>query len=77
MDRIDADIPTGSIAEILSATLDPVEIIRQMYLATLSRFPSEEEIALLLPMMVQLGAEAGAESLQWVLLNKLDFVFNY
>ena len=77
MDRIDADIPTGSIAETLSATLDPVEIIRQMYLHTLSRFPSDEEIALLLPMMVQLGAEAGAESLQWVLLNKLDFVFNY
>jgi hypothetical protein len=77
MDRIDADIGTGTIAQILSETLDPTEIIRQMYLATLSRFPSDDEIALLLPMMVQLGSEAGAESLQWILLNKLDFVFNY
>ncbi len=77
MGRIDADIGTGTIAQLLSETLDPTEIIRQMYLATLSRFPSDDEIALLLPMMVQLGAEAGAESLQWILMNKLDFVFNY
>ena len=77
MGRIDADIGTGTIGQILSETLDPTAIIRQMYLATLSRFPTDDEVALLLPMMVQLGPEAGSESLQWILMNKLDFVFNY
>ena len=77
MDRIDADIGSGTLARILAETSDPTEIIRQTYLATLSRFPSDDEIALLQPMMVQLGAAAGAESLQWILMNKLDFVFNY
>ena len=77
MSRINADIPTGTIARVLSETNDPSEIIRQMYLETLSRLPSLEETALLLPMMAQLGNTAGTESLQWILMNKLDFIFNY
>ena len=33
--------------------------------------------ALLTPMFQQLGTRVAAENLQWMLLNKLDFIFNY
>ena len=36
-----------------------------------------EEIGFVMPMFQQQGNRAAAESLQWVLLNKLDFIFNY
>jgi hypothetical protein len=77
MSRINAGNRNSTIGRILRDTDDSAEIIRQLYLATLSRFPTARETALLLPMMGQLGNRDGAESLQWVLMNKLDFVFNY
>jgi len=52
------------------------EAIRRMYLATLTRYPSETETAAVL------GYRSGPRAqwlsdLQWALLNKLDFTFNY
>ncbi len=76
MDRINPN-RAGTIKSVLAKTTDPAEIIKQLYMATLSRFPSEGETALLLPLMTQSGNKAGAQSLLWILLNKLDFVFNY
>ncbi len=76
-DRINANNRTSTIGVVLAETNDPTEIIQGLYLSTLSRFPTQQETALLLPMMVQLGNADGAESLQWILMNKLDFVFNY
>ncbi len=75
--RINARNRNSTIFKILGETTDPAQIIKQLYLATLSRFATDQEVALLLPMMVQLGSTDGAESLQWVLMNKLDFLFNY
>ena len=77
MDRINANNSRSTIGVILAAANDPTEIIQKLYLSTLSRFPTQQETALLMPMMVQLGNADGAESLQWILMNKLDFVFNY
>ncbi len=77
MSRINANNPTSTIGVVLAETNDPTEIIQGLYLSTLSRFPTPQETALLMPMMVQLGNADGAESLQWILMNKLDFVFNY
>ena len=52
------------------------EAIRKMYLATLTRFPSEMETAAVL--RYRSGARAQwLSDLQWALLNKLDFTFNY
>ena len=75
--RINADIPFGTIAQVLSETQDPLEITQRVYLATLSRLPTDQELALLLPGMTQLDRKAGAQYLQWILMNKLDFIFNY
>ena len=77
MDRISANNSSSTIGVILAEGIDPAEIIQKLYLSTLSRFPTQQETAFLMPMMVQLGNADGAESLQWILMNKLDFVFNY
>jgi hypothetical protein len=52
-------------------------IIRELFLNTLSRPPSTDEINLYTPMFQQQGNRVAAEGLQWVLLNKMDFLFNY
>jgi len=52
------------------------EAIRKMFLATLTRYPSESELAATLK--YRTGARAQwLSDLQWALLNKLDFAFNY
>jgi hypothetical protein len=52
------------------------EAIRRMYLATLTRYPSEAEMAAVL--QYRSGPRAQwLSDLQWALLNKLDFSFNY
>jgi hypothetical protein len=51
-------------------------IVDELYLATLSRTPRPEEKQLALAWL-EADRKQGAEDLQWALLNKLDFVFNY
>ncbi|MFN0101669.1 MAG: DUF1549 domain-containing protein [Bryobacteraceae bacterium] len=52
------------------------EAIRKMYLATLTRWPSDSELAAVLN--YRSGPRAQwLSDLQWALLNKLDFTFNY
>ena len=65
------------VQTLLSQNADVPTIIRQLFMNTLSRPPSSDEVALLTPMFQQQGTRAAAENLQWVLLNKMDFIFNY
>ena len=52
------------------------EAIRKMYIATLTRWPSDPEMATVL--RYRSGPRAQwLSDLQWALLNKLDFTFNY
>lgn len=64
------------VAQLLKSGKSDSEIIDQLYLGTLARFPLPQEkelsLALLSPNQVQ-----GAEDLHWSLINKLDFIFNY
>ena len=53
------------------------QIITELYLNTLSRNPKQSEIAKVLPYFTSMGKQGAIESLQWVLLNKVDFLFNY
>jgi hypothetical protein len=75
--RINSRNRLGTIAKILAQTSDPAEIIEQLYLATLSRYPRADEVALLLPVLETQGLESGAESVQWILINTMDFIFNH
>jgi hypothetical protein len=53
------------------------QIITQLYLHTLSRYPSDTEKSKILTYFASMSRTSAAESLQWVLLNKIDFIFNY
>ncbi len=60
------------------------EIVAQLYLCTLSRNPTPREMAKALTYFTPTGTQtvaqakqAAIEDLQWVLLNKVDFTFNY
>jgi hypothetical protein len=69
---------TGSrVATLLAQTSDAQTIIRQLFLWTLSRQPTADELAFFTPTFQQQGSRVAAEGLQWVLLNKMDFIFNY
>ena len=75
--RIHQNNPGSHVATLLSQTADPQTILWDIYLNTLSRPPTDQEIALFTPMFQQQGNRAAAENLQWLLLNKVDFLFNY
>jgi hypothetical protein len=77
LDRIHQKDQGSHVAILLSQTTNVPTIIRDLFLNTLSRPPSDQEIALYTPWFQQSGTQVAAEDLQWVLLNKVDFLFNY
>src|SRR5438093_1257639 len=75
--RIHQNNQGSHVATLLLQTADPGVIIYDLFATTLSRPPSDREMAMFLPMFQQQGNRMAAENLQWVLLNKMDFLFNY
>jgi hypothetical protein len=65
------------VSAILLQTADSQTILWDLFLNTLSRGPTNQEIAMFTPMFQQQGNRVAAENLQWLLLNKVDFLFNY
>ncbi|MSV30393.1 MAG: DUF1553 domain-containing protein, partial [Bryobacterales bacterium] len=64
------------VAALLQAPLDDKQAATQLFLATLGRYPTDDEL--------RIAARAPATSretwlsdLHWALVNKLDFIFNY
>jgi hypothetical protein len=64
------------VAQLVDSGKSSGAIVEELYLATLSRppLPAEKELAV---SWLNQDRRQGAEDLQWSLLNKLDFVFNY
>ncbi len=52
------------------------EIVEELFLSTLGRFPGDEERAVCVKQLEE-RRDRGAEDIQWALLNKLKFLFNY
>ena len=77
MTRIHQANAGSRVASVLAATQDPPTIIRSLFNYTLSRQPTATEIQLYTPLFQQQGVRVAAESVQWILLNKLEFIFNY
>jgi hypothetical protein len=77
MNRIHQANKGSSVATILSQTQTPDAIIQQLFLNTLSVPATTDDLALFEPTFQQQGTRMAAESLQWVLLNRLQFLFNY
>jgi hypothetical protein len=64
------------VQQLVNSEQDSAAVVDELYLATLSRPPLAEEKQLAAAWLDE-NRQQGAEDLQWALLNKLDFVFNY
>jgi hypothetical protein len=69
----------GRATQLAMSAKSPEEIIQELYLATLSRFPTPEEQALMLEAFAGPGADrqSASEDILWALLNAKEFVFNH
>ena len=67
---------TTRVAELLQAGVDDATAIRRLFLATLTRYPTDEEAALI-GRNKRGTRDQWLTDLQWALLNKVEFLFNY
>jgi hypothetical protein len=63
------------IAALMRSPMSDDEAVRHLFLATLGRYPSEEEMVVINRRKTP-NREQWLSDIQWVLLNKLDFLFN-
>ena len=67
----------GSLVEqLVKSEKSEAEIVDELFLSTLSRYATEREKDLSVKLLAENRIQ-GAEDLQWSLINKLDFIFNY
>jgi hypothetical protein len=74
-ERVSGD-KESTVQKLLAANSDNSKVVDEMFLATLSRSPSSEEKQIALDALGQ-DRQAGAQNLQWALLNLAEFFFNY
>ena len=55
---------------------DDSRVVEEMYLASLSRWPSAQEKEIALAALAN-DRVTGAQDLQWALINSVEFFFNY
>ena len=67
---------SSSVARLLQMQYSDEEVLDRLFLQTLSRTPTNEERQVAIDRRGKTRTE-WAEDLQWALLNKLDFLFNY
>ena len=67
----------GRVRRLLAAGRSPADIVDELFLATLSRFPNADERNLLLAEFAQRDPQAAAEDALWALLNTREFLYNH
>jgi hypothetical protein len=69
----------GNVTERVATQVDPRAAAEELYLALLTRLPTEEEIGQVAGYMGRRGADktAAAQELVWALLNSAEFRFNH
>jgi len=77
MQRIHANNNGSKVQRLLAATPNPRQIADELFLSTLGRHATEDEMSAALKTMQRLGNTRGAEALQWALLNKIEFIHSY
>ena len=66
----------STVAKVLASTTDPNSIADQLYLNTLSRYPTAAEKSQAVAYLKSGTLANKTEDLQWVLLNSLEFLFD-
>jgi hypothetical protein len=77
-DAIEAKLadPNGRVAKLLSAKKSPDEIVTELYLATVSRRPTADEMSACKKLLAESGdAKAFYQDLVWSLVNAKHFQF--
>jgi len=74
--RIRRTNTASTVAKALAASSDPATITDTLYLATLSRYPTDSERAAAVAYLRSGTLGQKTEDLQWALLNSLEFVFD-
>jgi hypothetical protein len=65
-------------AEPIELTIDQPKLIRQVYLRTLSRLPTPDEVDRCTQYLAQADSpQAGAKGLLWALINTKEFIVNH
>lgn len=75
-DRIRATANNSTVQRLTRASSDPAVIAEGLYLATLSRYPTADERAAAVAYLRSGDLVRKTEDLQYVLINKLEFLFN-
>ncbi|WP_373652948.1 DUF1549 and DUF1553 domain-containing protein [Schlesneria sp. DSM 10557] len=70
--------PRGRARQLAESSLTDAELLDELFLCTLTRFPSESEKGLLLPELetAQADRRAVVEDIFWSILNTKEFLFN-
>jgi hypothetical protein len=69
----------GAARRLANSKMPPREIIDELYLSTLSRYPTDAERTLMLRVFTEAGEDrqAAVEDVLWALLNTRSFVYNH
>ena len=68
---------SGHVRKLAASEMSPAELIDELYLSTLSRFPTSAEKELMLQAFSETDRRSAAEDVLWALLNSKEFVFNH
>jgi len=76
VNRVHKATANSTVAKTLASTTDPNVIADQLYLYTLSRYPTAAEKTQAVAYLKSGTLQNKTEDLQWVLLNSVEFLFN-
>jgi hypothetical protein len=68
----------GAARALADSTKTPAEIVDELFLTALARFPTDKERTLMLDTFKQEGVDrrTAVEDVLWALLNMKDFIYN-
>jgi hypothetical protein len=74
--RVKRNTANSTVSKILASTTDAGSIADQIYLATLSRYPTPTERTLAVNYLASGNLAQHSEDLQYALINQLEFLFD-
>jgi hypothetical protein len=69
----------GAVRRLVESNLSEADIVDELYLSTLSRFPVAEERELMVSVFADPSSsrQTAVEDILWTLINTREFVFNH